>query len=357
MSLWKIPAMELLNRYVQWRNRFLALVLMLSAIGCPMAEKKHGESRMASWKPDMLMAEMKQRCLGGRRDPGSFCRASIGNAPEERKPNPNKQSALELSIRGYAERRSGVVVAPAVGTTFDSLQEAYDFYNLYSWEIGFGVRYAKSRLNVHRKKCMQEIVCSCSGKPLKENMRSARTGCTALIRLLRSADNGWYVCEHREERNHPLSNTCGEKLHWQSHRHIDPYTKELVRHLRENNVSLGKVYSIIGSFFGSLENVPFTKRSLKTLCGKISREQSDNDAGKIGHPVLSFSPSCHTAAAAASPPAPLPISEASSAAAAAMAFEKIKVANPIVEMDSQIPLPLLRQIDLSRGHGAVRLSI
>lgn len=154
--------MELLNRYVQWRNRFLALVLMLSAIGCPMAEKKHGESRMASWKPDMLMAEMKQRCLGGRRDPGSFCRASIGNAPEERKPNPNKQSALELSIRGYAERRSGVVVAPAVGTTFDSLQEAYDFYNLYSWEIGFGVRYAKSRLNVHRKKCMQEIVCSCS---------------------------------------------------------------------------------------------------------------------------------------------------------------------------------------------------
>ena len=37
--------------------------------------------------------------------------------------------------------------------------EAYDFYNLYSWEIGFEIRYEKSRLNVKRTKCMQEIVC------------------------------------------------------------------------------------------------------------------------------------------------------------------------------------------------------
>jgi hypothetical protein len=50
--------------------------------------------------------------------------------------------------------------------------------------------------------------------------------------------------------------------------------------LRENNVNLGKVYSIIGSFFGKIENVPFTKRSLKTLCGKISREQADDDVRK-----------------------------------------------------------------------------
>jgi hypothetical protein len=74
--------------------------------------------------------------------------------------------------------------------------------------------------------------------------------------------------------------TCGEKLHWQSHRHIDKYTRDIVKQLRQNNVSLSKVYSIIGSFFGSMENVPFTKRSLKTLCSKLNREQSDNDAKK-----------------------------------------------------------------------------
>jgi hypothetical protein len=31
---------------------------------------------------------------------------------------------------------------------------------------------------------------------------------------------------------------------------------------------------------GSNENVLFTKRSLKTLCGKLNREQSDDDIRK-----------------------------------------------------------------------------
>jgi hypothetical protein len=104
--------------------------------------------------------------------------------------------------------------------------------------------------------------------------------CPALIRLLRSKDNGWYICEHRDKHNHGLSASFGERAHWPSHRHIDSYTKDLVKQLRENNVNLGKVYSIIGSFFGKIENVPFTKRSLKTLCGKISREQADDDVRK-----------------------------------------------------------------------------
>jgi hypothetical protein len=51
---------------------------------------------------------------------------------------------------------------PEVGVSFDSIGEVYDFYNLYSWERGFGVRYGKSCLNVDRVKCMQEIVCGCS---------------------------------------------------------------------------------------------------------------------------------------------------------------------------------------------------
>uniref|UniRef100_A0A453CN59 Uncharacterized protein n=1 Tax=Aegilops tauschii subsp. strangulata TaxID=200361 RepID=A0A453CN59_AEGTS len=29
-----------------------------------------------------------------------------------------------------------------------------------------------------------------------------------------------------------------------------------------------------------MENVPFTKRALRNLCGKISREQAENDARK-----------------------------------------------------------------------------
>uniref|UniRef100_A0A8I6XQ01 Protein FAR1-RELATED SEQUENCE n=1 Tax=Hordeum vulgare subsp. vulgare TaxID=112509 RepID=A0A8I6XQ01_HORVV len=207
-------------------------------------------------------------------------RVRIGKAPVEREGNPNRKTALEISMRAYISKRDGNVVNPAVGTEFDLLDEAYQFYNLYSWEVGFGIRFAKSRLNVNRRKCMQEIVCGCASKPLRESTRSTRCGCTARIRLLRSSDNGWYISEHRDAHNHNLSATCSEKMHWQSHRHIDRYTKDLVKKLRENNISLGKVFSIVGSFFGSVDNVPFTKRSLKTLCCKLNKEQSDSDARK-----------------------------------------------------------------------------
>lgn len=71
-------------------------------------------------------------------------------------------SALEQTIRKYAEEPTKCVIRPDIGLTFDSLGEAYDFYNLYSWELGFGIRYGKSRLNAERTKCMQEIVCGCS---------------------------------------------------------------------------------------------------------------------------------------------------------------------------------------------------
>lgn len=71
-------------------------------------------------------------------------------------------SALEKAVCGFAEKPGDIVIAPALGTSFDTLGEAYDFYNLYSWEKGFGIRYMKSRLNVERMKCMQEIVCGCA---------------------------------------------------------------------------------------------------------------------------------------------------------------------------------------------------
>src|SRR4051812_42048183 len=101
-----------------------------------------------------------------------------------------------------------------------------------------------------------------------------------MVRLLRTNDQGWYICEYRGQHNHKLLNTCVEKIHFPPLRHIDKYTCDLVGHLRENNVNLSKVYSIIGTFFGRIENVPFTKRCLRTLCGKISQEQADDDVKK-----------------------------------------------------------------------------
>lgn len=45
-------------------------------------------------------------------------------------------------------------------------------------------------------------------------------------------------------------------------------------------MNISKVYSILSSFFGSMENLPFTKHALRNLCGKISGEQAEDDVSK-----------------------------------------------------------------------------
>lgn len=74
---------------------------------------------------------------------GCFCRLRIGAAAPSRTPCPNRVSAFEKAVRSYTDNPAENVITPVIGTTFDSLGEAYDLYNLYSWEKGFGFRYGK----------------------------------------------------------------------------------------------------------------------------------------------------------------------------------------------------------------------
>jgi hypothetical protein len=80
-----------------------------------------------------------------------FRRVRADHAPPDRKPCASRKSALEKTIRGYVEKLGDEVIDPCLGTTFDSLGEAYDYYNIYSWEHGFGIRYGKSRRNSARR--------------------------------------------------------------------------------------------------------------------------------------------------------------------------------------------------------------
>ena len=49
---------------------------------------------------------------------------------------PRQPSALEKAIRGFVDKPGENVIVLALGTGFDTLGEAYNFYNLYSWEKG-----------------------------------------------------------------------------------------------------------------------------------------------------------------------------------------------------------------------------
>jgi hypothetical protein len=104
--------------------------------------------------------------------------------------------------------------------------------------------------------------------------------CPARIKLLRNGDGGWYVSIFVKEHNHEMAETYAEKREWGSHKRMDPYSLNVIRYLRKNNIPLTKVRCIIGSMFGSLKDAPCTKRSLRTICSHIAREHLTDDMAK-----------------------------------------------------------------------------
>lgn len=68
--------------------------------------------------------------------------------------------AVEMAMRKYCETKQGHIFEPRPGITFDSEAEAVEFYNLYSWEVGFGVRKGSIERNKRDGyQTMREIVC------------------------------------------------------------------------------------------------------------------------------------------------------------------------------------------------------
>ncbi|OEL25228.1 Protein FAR-RED IMPAIRED RESPONSE 1, partial [Dichanthelium oligosanthes] len=190
---------------------------------------------------------------------------------------------LEEALRHYGDRGAGPVVVPRAGLEFDSCEEAFDYYNLYSWEMGFGIRYSSSqsyKKHGETYRNMVLLVCVCAGTPDAASKNSIKQGCPAFMRLLRTDDDGWYIKEFVADHNHKMSEACGEKKCWKSHRQIDPHTKELIKNLRANNVSLTKVQCILSSFFGNNNVSAVTKRALRSLTVQINREKAEDDVQK-----------------------------------------------------------------------------
>lgn len=101
-----------------------------------------------------------------------------------------------------------------------------------------------------------------------------------MIRMHRTEDDGWFISTFVKEHNHEFSATDAEKKEWRSHKHIDQNTRDMIKNLRDCNVTLSKVHCILGSLFGSMDSIPFTRRSLRAICAQIAREQRDDDIRK-----------------------------------------------------------------------------
>ena len=99
---------------------------------------------------------------------------------------------------------------PTVGLEFDSFDEAYDFYNLYGKEQGFGIRVSNSWFRSKRKERYRaKLSCSSAGFKKKSEANhprpETRTGCPAMIVIRLVDSKRWRIVEVELEHNHPVS--------------------------------------------------------------------------------------------------------------------------------------------------------
>ncbi|CAL5009501.1 unnamed protein product [Urochloa decumbens] len=192
---------------------------------------------------------------------------------------PNEETAMVKAIRTAASRQGEPIFYPYEGTTFNSVTEAKEFYNLYSWEKGFGVRLHRGHRNRAEFYARQDIVCSCEGRPRHRNSASTRSNCKAKIRLLRGPGDCWYIKTVIDEHNHTLTEGYEENKQWPSHGDLDPLTKDLIRKLRENNVTLSRVCNILGVSNNATPTF-VRKEAVRAWCAKLSQENLVDDMAK-----------------------------------------------------------------------------
>ena len=68
--------------------------------------------------------------------------------------------AIERALRDTDARGDKSIFEPEVGQLFDSPQEGFEFFNMYSWELGFGIRFGRRRTSISGRRTRQDIVCA-----------------------------------------------------------------------------------------------------------------------------------------------------------------------------------------------------
>ncbi|KAK1683308.1 hypothetical protein QYE76_044156 [Lolium multiflorum] len=105
----------------------------------------------------------------------------------------NNVGPIEESMRKYCEDKKTVMFKPEVGMEFYSSEEAYQFYNMYSWVAGFSIRLGENYTNKKKERTMQEYLCQRQGTDNETKYSTTRCGCKAMMRVSINDNSVWYV--------------------------------------------------------------------------------------------------------------------------------------------------------------------
>ncbi|XP_078156057.1 protein FAR1-RELATED SEQUENCE 5-like [Carex rostrata] len=190
--------------------------------------------------------------------------------------------------------------APSVGMEFDSIDDAYNFYNHYGFKTGFSIRRAqKYHSQTGEKKVIsQRFVCSKEGlskrqkqerigvgiSPNEKTPQKAisfrRTSCKASLSVSLQSNGKWLVTTFKKEHNHELVQSPSKKRYFKSHTHIRDDQKECISLLSNQNVAPAKIFEAIVEKEGGRHNVLFSKKQLTNEIAKENRKLVGVDVKK-----------------------------------------------------------------------------
>lgn len=151
---------------------------------------------------------------------------------------------------------------PKIGQQFDSMKDAFKFYNDYAYLAGFSVRYGSSKRSKITKGLLhKEFCCNKQGGRTKININAKRSrgltrvGSNAKLAIVKSTSGtGFMVKQFIEVHNHLL--TTPHKVHFlRSHRNVSDVKRALTESLAAANVPTCLQIGFLEIQAGGIENI------------------------------------------------------------------------------------------------------
>ncbi|KAJ0437935.1 putative transcription factor FAR family [Helianthus annuus] len=153
-----------------------------------------------------------------------------------------------------------------IGQVFDTLGDAYDFYNRYAFVHGFGIRIRSTfKDKTTNEPYRRKYVCNKEGfKDLKRDSskgdvkrrRDLRTGCEAFLRISKGKDGKWLVDKFNDSHNHELTVTPTKVMKNRSHGkfHRAEACKSLMSELSQSRLKPSQIRKVVNTMKSPCEN-------------------------------------------------------------------------------------------------------
>jgi len=157
--------------------------------------------------------------------------------------------------------------------TFGNVDEAYNFYSRYTYEVGFPLKKYRERKNCKWLNCSMEgrNTERLASNPRIRNTSSRRTQCKAGLKLKKIYDDSKenIVAVRIDlvhlEHNHEFIKKDTVKKHLQCNKTHDPEYMEFLSSMQQSRIPQHCIMDFVSEMHGGPENVPITAKDIANL--------------------------------------------------------------------------------------------